>query len=173
MVLILIHSAAKRDRGDQKLMISPSMNETEFCGGGIPCVITSIRALSIAAISSDKGVIMSIVSYLKILSLMRDAVQRYFVFNLCQFYAADSSCTLKSPCHCRHRGCWDQGLCQWGKQGINPTLWMVLGARVVLNIVSGVTGKRKYFANSKMTSAVSELFPPTSLFLISWECHGR
>lgn len=68
--------------------------------GRILCVITSVRALSIAAITSGKGVIKSIVSHLKILSLVRDAVQQYLVFNLwgaSQFYAADSSCTLKSP----------------------------------------------------------------------------
>lgn len=75
------------------------MNATEFWEA-IPCVVTSVRALAIAAISSGKGVIMSIVSYLKLLSLVRDAVQQYFVFNLwgaSQFYAAGSSCTLKSP----------------------------------------------------------------------------
>lgn len=81
------------------------------------------------------------------------------------------------PCLCSHRGCWHQGICQWGKRGINPTLWetLLLGARMVLNIVPGVTCKRKYSANSKTTSAASELFLPTSLFQsllllgVSWE----
>lgn len=48
----------------------------------------------------------------------------------------------------------------------NPRLWEtpVLGARMVLNIVPEVTGKRKYSAKSKTASATSELFLPTSLF---------
>lgn len=50
MVLIPIHTAAQGDQGGQKLMISFLMNATQFCGG-IPCVITSVRAWAIAAVS--------------------------------------------------------------------------------------------------------------------------
>lgn len=80
MFLILIHTA-KGDQGDHKLMISLLTNATQFWGG-IPCVITSDRALAIAAISSGKEVIMFIVSYFKILSLVRGPVQQYPLFTL-------------------------------------------------------------------------------------------
>lgn len=118
--------------------------------------------------SSNIRMIMFIVSCLKKLSLVRDVVQQDFVFNQ---WGASSMLQIvlaprNPPCLCSHRGCRDEGICQWGNQGINPTLWetLVLGARIVLNIVPGVTGKRKYAASSKMTSAVSELFLPISLF---------
>lgn len=151
------------------------MNATEFWGR-TPRVITSVRALATAAVSSGKGVIMFIVSYLKILSLVRDAVQKYLVFNLwgaSQFYAADSSCTLKSPLPLQPQGMLRSGHLSVRKAKHKPhTLgnwcWVVF-----LNIVPGVTGRRKYSANSKTTSAVSALFLPTSLFLFCWECHGR
>lgn len=106
------------------------MNATEF--GGDPLCYYLRQSPGMAEISSGKGVIMFLVSYLNIFSL---------VFLTCEEQVSSILQTVLAPqnpaCLCSHRGCWDQGTCQWGKQGINPTLWetLVLGARMLLNIV--------------------------------------
>lgn len=129
------------------------------------------RALEIAALSSGKGLILIIVSFLKKLSLEWGMLCSRTMFltseDQLSYILEIVLAPQNTPCLRSHMMCWDQKYLPVGKARYKH---QSLGNSAAVcqddsKCSAGGTGKRKYSANSKNTasSAASERFLPASV----------
>lgn len=104
-------------------------------------VINAVRALEIAALSSGKGLILIIVSSLKKLSLEWGMLCSRTMFLTSEDQLSSILEIVLAPQNTPSLTWYAEirSICQWGKRGINTTVWetLLLCARMIPNVVLG------------------------------------